>query len=273
MSDPLEFWYPWKPALFRQDTLDLSLEQEAIYRRLIDWYMENARPLPESINGLARIACVPVDAMSNAWSMLQAYFEHAPGIGWRNKRCDVELENMLLQAEKRVGKAKAAAKARWQKVSKNKKKKNADATSNAPSMPVAMLGDATNTNTNTGSNTTVDKSTSALPPAVPQVGFLDFWMLYPRQRRGSKEAAEKAWAKAITRATPDEILRGTTDYAQSDEVARGFAKGAAAWLNDDRWTSDYSTRAVAGNRKESAHDGLARAWAEVAARDFGSAGD
>ena len=24
------------------------------------------------------------------------------------------------------------------------------------------------------------------------------------------------------------------------EVAQGMAKGCAAWLNDDRWTSDYS---------------------------------
>ena len=30
-------------------------------------------------------------------------------------------------------------------------------------------------------------------------------------------------------------------YAASNEVRRGFAKGAAAWLNDDRWATDDRT--------------------------------
>ena len=31
-------------------------------------------------------------------------------------------------------------------------------------------------------------------------------------------------------------------YAQSDEVKRGYAKGAAAWLNDDRFNCVYCQR-------------------------------
>lgn len=70
--------------------------------------------------------------------------------------------------------------------------------------------------------------------------FAELWEIFPRQRRGSKEAGLRAYRAALARASPAEILAGAASYAASDEVARGFAKGAAAWLNDDRWTTDYA---------------------------------
>lgn len=71
--------------------------------------------------------------------------------------------------------------------------------------------------------------------------FEEWWDLFPRQRRGSRQKAEEAYLKALKRATEQEIHDGTRRYAGSREVRDGYAKGAAAWLNDDRWTSDYSS--------------------------------
>jgi|GEM_PF-2627512 len=75
-----------------------------------------------------------------------------------------------------------------------------------------------------------------------QNSFEEFWVLFPTQRRGSKQKAQLAYIKALKekRATKEEILNGVQAYRDSDEVARGFAKGAAAWLGDDRWANDYS---------------------------------
>lgn len=70
-------------------------------------------------------------------------------------------------------------------------------------------------------------------------GFEDFWKLFPKQRAGSKAKAHAAYRQALKRASHDEIMGGLKAYAVSDEVARGYAKGASAWLNDDRWTCDY----------------------------------
>lgn len=78
--------------------------------------------------------------------------------------------------------------------------------------------------------------------------FEKFWEIYPRQRRGSKEKARKAYVRALSRASPDEIHAACEAYAASDEVARGFAKGCEAWLNDDRWTVDYTQKGT-GNAK------------------------
>lgn len=71
--------------------------------------------------------------------------------------------------------------------------------------------------------------------------FSEFWELYPRQRRGSKDKAYSSFCRAIKekRATAEKILESVKKYANSDEVKRGFAKGCAAWLNDDRFNCDY----------------------------------
>ena len=42
-----------------------------------------------------------------------------------------------------------------------------------------------------------------------------------------------------TKTTKEELENAVRNYAQSDEVARGYSKGAAAWLNDERWTTTY----------------------------------
>lgn len=69
--------------------------------------------------------------------------------------------------------------------------------------------------------------------------FAVFWESFPPQRKGSKDNALKAWKRATQRARKDEILNGLEAYRRSSEVSGGFAKGAAAWLNDDRWRSQY----------------------------------
>jgi hypothetical protein len=72
--------------------------------------------------------------------------------------------------------------------------------------------------------------------------FEKFWTEYPRQRRGSKKKALAAYKRAVSekRGTEQEIYEGVLNYAQSNEVANGYAKGAEAWLNDDRWTDDFT---------------------------------
>lgn len=79
--------------------------------------------------------------------------------------------------------------------------------------------------------------------------FVAFKQVYPKTRPGSWQRAYLAWRQALDqgRGTAAEIQTGVMAYAASDEVARGYAKGAQAWLNDDRWTSDYSARPVNGH--------------------------
>lgn len=74
--------------------------------------------------------------------------------------------------------------------------------------------------------------------------FDDFWKLFPKQRAGSREKGEAAYAKALKRDTEENIFHGLKNYTASAEVKKGFAKGCAAWLNDDRWKTDYQPSEV-----------------------------
>lgn len=71
--------------------------------------------------------------------------------------------------------------------------------------------------------------------------FLKFWAVYPKKRAGSRDKAYSAYCRVLKerRATSAELLASAQKYATSEEVARGFAKGCAAWLNDDRFLVSY----------------------------------
>ena len=87
---------------------------------------------------------------------------------------------------------------------------------------------------------TVINNTSVEPSCSENDLFDQFWILFPRQRRGGKQNAQRSYKNALKRASHQEIMEGLQAYCTSDEVAKGYAKGAAAWLNDDRWTTDYT---------------------------------
>ena len=101
------------------------------------------------------------------------------------------------------------------------------------------------------------ESLLALPDPL-STEFNEFWADYPKQRAGSKQNAYKAFLKAVKekRATAEKILSSVKEYAQSDEVKRGFAKGAAAWLNDDRFNNIYGRDAS----KPSLMDQVEEVW-------------
>lgn len=66
-----------------------------------------------------------------------------------------------------------------------------------------------------------------------------FWDLYPSQRKGDKQKSFTAYQRALKKDTHENIMDGLKSYVRSDEVAKGFAKGCAAWLNDSRWLNEY----------------------------------
>lgn len=71
--------------------------------------------------------------------------------------------------------------------------------------------------------------------------FEELWEIFPTQRKGNRQKAEVAYRQALTRSSHAEILEGLKSYTDSDEVKQGFAKGMAAWLNDDRWKTEYES--------------------------------
>lgn len=80
------------------------------------------------------------------------------------------------------------------------------------------------------------------PQTIENAVFDLFWSAYPKQRAGAKDKARSAFNAAMKRhkgLTGMQLVESARKYANSDEVARGYAKGAQAWLNDDRFLQDY----------------------------------
>ena len=75
--------------------------------------------------------------------------------------------------------------------------------------------------------------------------FIEFWTQFPKQRIGSKPDAWRKWNQTLKKneVTENDLIAICLAYGQSDEVQRGYAKGCAAWLNDERWRNDYRVTA------------------------------
>lgn len=104
-------WFPWYPSLYRADTLDLTLEQDGAYRRLIDHYMETRLPLPDNNNSLARIIGISINDFQAIAEQVRSKFTTKAG-ELHLKRCDIELNRQDSISKKRSNVAKAAHKKR-----------------------------------------------------------------------------------------------------------------------------------------------------------------
>lgn len=74
-------------------------------------------------------------------------------------------------------------------------------------------------------------------------GFDEFWSVYPR--RVAKEAARKAYGKALKMAPPAVILDGAKRYARQragEDMA--YTKHPATWLNAGCWGDEVSRSVV-----------------------------
>lgn len=97
-------------------------------------------------------------------------------------------------------------------------------------------------NNNNINNTTTPEQADLFP--VPTL-FDQFWAAFPKKRAGSKDKARIAFQKAVQRGsiTAEQLVAKAKEYAASEEATKNdgmYAKGAAPWLNDDRFLQDYA---------------------------------
>lgn len=86
-----------------------------------------------------------------------------------------------------------------------------------------------------------ERSAARRAPSPTDDLFEQFWKSFPPTRKHAKGKARIAWAKAITKATPEEIIVATVDYAASPVGRSEFAKGPEPWLNGECWLDDRAS--------------------------------
>lgn len=82
--------YPFHVGDYVRDTAHLSLIEDAIYRRALDWYYINERPIPADPKKAARLFRA-TDHQDMVASVLDEFFTLEDD-GYHNKRCDEELD-------------------------------------------------------------------------------------------------------------------------------------------------------------------------------------
>lgn len=103
----MEF-YPFHVGDWKGATDHLTLEEEAIYLRLMNLYYDTEQPLCGDVTQIARrIRCRSDDLIGLVESVLFEFFKHDGHGNWVNARCDGELAKF----HDRVEKARVAGKA------------------------------------------------------------------------------------------------------------------------------------------------------------------
>lgn len=88
--------YPFHPGDYIKDTVHLTLEEDATYRRALDHYYDTEAPLASDKQTLSKRLRVSEQTLS---AVLAEFFIETPE-GWRHKRCDEEIERYKVKSEK-----------------------------------------------------------------------------------------------------------------------------------------------------------------------------
>lgn len=255
-KEDLGFWFPWYPERYEVDTLHLTPEQDGLYRRLIDWMMVKARPLPSQPQALAAIARVDLATWERNSPVLMAFFEEHNG-AMHQRRAMLVMSELQERGLRRKANALSAAQKRWGK------------TPNAPSHLMRHPSDPHATSMQGASDTYATPHAAAMPNDALQTQtqteernslssggpgaahkrrtdreldplFERFWVSYPSRGRNLSNpkapARTKFFLKVRQGHDPDRIIRGALAYAQSrrgDEPR--FTKQAVTWLNQEEW--------------------------------------
>jgi uncharacterized protein YdaU (DUF1376 family) len=90
-------YYQFHIADFTLHTTHLSLEEEAVYRRLLDYYYDTEKPIPKETNAVIRRLRL-VNYAEIVSSVLAEFFVLQDD-GWHNLRADFEIDAYHLKAE------------------------------------------------------------------------------------------------------------------------------------------------------------------------------
>lgn len=82
-----DYWFPFYPSRFKADTMHLNDEQELIYRRIIDFYMETGGSVPDNDQALANIARITLEKFQHSADVIKGFFSKANG-KLQLKKCD-----------------------------------------------------------------------------------------------------------------------------------------------------------------------------------------
>lgn len=155
-------YYPFHIGDYASATRHLSWDEDMAYRRLMDAYYTREAPIPSDRRQAYRLACANTPEQREAIDVVLAeFFEETPE-GWRNSRCDAELDAFQTKSAK----ASQSAQARWRNANgeRTQSEGNANASDEAcERIETECEGNAPKTNTKTNTNISEPRGSDKKP--------------------------------------------------------------------------------------------------------------
>jgi uncharacterized protein YdaU (DUF1376 family) len=216
---------------YKTDTAHLSLLEHGAYNMLIDLYILSENPLEPNLSKLCRLINARTDdEIAAVTNILDEFFTKTDD-GYRQKKCDAELEKIFSRSEK----ARISAKVRW------------DNKGNANASPKHSERNATQ---HPKPNTTIPNNNEPL--------FVEFWKLYPhRNGTGVTKPQSLEWWNTKSLETITMVLDGTKKFrnyierCHKDNVFNGGIPDPIRYLKNKRYKDDFKVV-----RKKSAYDNI-----------------
>lgn len=264
-----DYWFPWFPFLYENDTLTLTPEEDGIYRRMIDHYMKSKKPLPNNDVSLARICGLDMANPSHSHSLATAkgMFQLHDDDCLHLKRCDETLRDQAKRKAERSKSGKKGAQKRW-----NNQDDNSSANSSANGYGLA--NDATKTKTDTYSEEDSLHSSSSSSAANDVILQR---LAQPKQKKtyridfsfqtfkfsGITEADIKHWEQSYPALNVIAQLHKMTSWLKANPKNRksNYEKFINGWLSREQ---DSAPRVKSSGHALSPHDNMRNAWAGLA---------
>jgi len=200
------------------NTAHLSLEEEAIYLRLVNWYYDSEKPIPRDTATLFRKLRI-VDQCGIAQMILNEFFIPLETGEWIHKRCDAEIEKYHAKVEQASKAGKASAQKRF----------------NSRSTAVQPIINQESLIINHKSNKTIQ---------APEGVSIEVWNDFVAQRKKSKAVISENVINSINKEA--QKAGWTLEQALAECAARGWRGFKAEWVKDKQTAANRNSTVLSG---------------------------
>ena len=230
-------FYPFHIGDYASATQHLTLEEDAMYRRLLDLQYMSEKPLPKEERQLYRLTRAATESHREAMlTVLREFFDETPE-GWISRRAMAEIEVMQEKQQKQKDKAIK----RWQS--------HKQESGNAPALPQHQEEHAAASKTDANAMPPIpipiptpiprEEKKTPQPPRGGCLRFEEFWTAWPKSdRKQDKVKCADKWRRQGFDEVADAILADVagrrTGRKWLDDGGK-FIEAPLTYLNGKRW--------------------------------------
>ena len=198
------------------NTAHLSLEEEAIYLRLVNFYYDSEKPIPSDIEMISRKLRIANIQMT--YAILHEFFTECES-GFIHDRCNLEIAKYHAKSEQASRAGKASAEKRF----------------NSRSTAVQPIINQESLIINHKSNKTIQ---------APEGVSIEVWNDFVAQRKKARAVVSETVIKSIAKEA--QKAGWSLEQALAECAARGWRGFKAEWVKDKETPANRNTKVLQG---------------------------